>query len=209
MFSPNPHLFIHIDYKYHLFTAAVCLGTLVLNHPQNVLSEFARGQIDLAIACYSSLLRGTTSKTLLQNHDWLVRLRDRCAAEASRLPGISAQDGTSTRHSDGDTELLGWRTRLIERAASGGHKATSILSGETRRPSSTIKPPDARQGMLPTVDQVLQQHYMPADFVPRASDFPVDINLETDPTDMLVRGADAAAYSPADRDRCINSGIRF
>jgi hypothetical protein len=110
-------------------------------------------------------------------------------AEASRLPGIPSQDGTSARHADGDTELLGWRTRLIERAATGGHKATSIFSEEPRRPSSIIKMPDARQGMLPTVDQVLQQHYMPiasSDYIPRSAELPAELSMDNDPTDMLV-----------------------
>lgn len=177
--------------QYHLFTAAVCLGTLVLNHPHNVLSEFARGQIDLAIACYSSLLRGTTSKTLLQNHDWLVRLRDRCASEVSRLPGTHAPDGTSSSRHAEDAELLGWRTRLIERAATGGHKATSIVSGESTRLLANVnmKPSDRSQGMLPTVNQVLQQHYMPTaptDYVPRENDIPAEFSFGNDPTDMLV-----------------------
>lgn len=43
--------------------------------------------------------------------------------------------------------------------------------------------------MLPTVNQVLQQHYMPmgpSDYMVRENDVPAEVTLAHDPTDMLV-----------------------
>lgn len=140
----------------------MCLGTLILNHPQNVLSEFALGQIDVASACYAELLRTTSSRTLMQNHEWLVRLRARCSARMAQSAGKEARNPASRDEEDGDVELLGWRTRLIERAQRGGQKATTIPAGAVHPSPMSI---DGLLGgggaRLPTVQQVMQQHYMP------------------------------------------------
>lgn len=185
--------------QYHLFTAAVCLGTLVLNHPQNVLAEFALGQIDVATACYAALLRTTSSRTLLQNHEWLVRLRARCStrmaqsAEKSGQPHTHTNTSNSREDTDGDVELLGWRTRLIERANKGGQRATTIPAhGPNASPMSIDGLLGSGAARLPTAQQVMQQHYMPGTLTggqmypqPDASGSTNPANLDHS-TDMLV-----------------------
>lgn len=152
--------------QYHLFTAAVCLGTLILNHPQNVLAEFALGQIDVASACYAELLRTTSSRTLMQNHEWLLRLRARCSSrmvQSADREGRASGTGVPSRdEEDGDVELLGWRTRLIERANRGGQRATTIPAAANPSPMSIDGLLGGGPARLPTVQQVMQQHYMPS-----------------------------------------------
>ncbi|WVF70366.1 hypothetical protein IAT40_005156 [Kwoniella sp. CBS 6097] len=64
---------------YHIFTAAVCLGTMVLRNPTSVLAQFAITSIDTSIAVYSTLIQqnNSHSPSMIQNHDWLIRLRQR------------------------------------------------------------------------------------------------------------------------------------
>ncbi|OCF39133.1 hypothetical protein I317_07074 [Kwoniella heveanensis CBS 569] len=64
---------------YHIFTAAVCLGTMVLRNPTSVLAQFAITSIDTSIAVYSALIKqnNSHSPSMVQNHDWLIRLRQR------------------------------------------------------------------------------------------------------------------------------------
>jgi hypothetical protein len=57
-------------------------------------------------------------------------------------------------------ELLGWRTRLIERTE-GHHKATNIVGLDHHRLSGLALISNSRQGLLPTAEEVLQQHYIP------------------------------------------------
>jgi hypothetical protein len=57
-------------------------------------------------------------------------------------------------------ELLGWRTRLIERTE-GHHKATNIVGLDHHRLSGLAPISNSRQGLLPTAEEVLQQHYIP------------------------------------------------
>ena len=141
----------HWFFHYHSYNSALILSTLILRHPHNVLADFARGQIDVAISCYAALLRGTSSRTLQQNYDWLVKLRARCSVEAPR----PVERTDITPKEERDVELLGWRTRLVERTAEGS-KATTISGPTDSRSMAPLSL--SRQGMLPTADQVLQQH---------------------------------------------------
>lgn len=178
----------------------------MLNHPQNVLADFALGQIDVATACYAALLRTTSSRTLLQNHEWLVRLRTRCSSRMSQAqssdkgdqpgPGLQSNTSSSRDDTDGDVELLGWRTRLIERANKGGQRATTIPAhahGVNASPMSIDGLLGSGAARLPTAQQVMQQHYMPGTMSAGSMYPQPDASGSTNPaanldhsTDMLV-----------------------
>ncbi|TXT11220.1 hypothetical protein VHUM_01971 [Vanrija humicola] len=113
----------HWFFWYHLFTAAVCIGTMIIKNSTNPLAGFAIGQVDHSIKLYSSVLRDHATPSLVQNHQWLLRLRQRALAKLEHAPPGAADD-------DVDVELLGWRTRLIERAR-GGHRATNVPISST------------------------------------------------------------------------------
>jgi DNA-directed RNA polymerase delta subunit len=185
----------HWFFWYHLFTAAVCVGTMIIKNAANPLADFALGQIDHSIRLYSAVLRDHATPSLLQNHQWLLRLRQRALHKieheaqarrrgrrrrARRRAGSNesgddadadgdadvdaeaddADDGVSEGGSDGadddadeddriDIELLGWRTRLVERARPA--------------PSPVLVPPLSKSpaGTAPAapIEQVLQQHF--------------------------------------------------
>nr|XP_031857529.1 uncharacterized protein CI109_007089 [Kwoniella shandongensis]KAA5524601.1 hypothetical protein CI109_007089 [Kwoniella shandongensis] len=156
---------------YHLFTAAVCLGTLILKNPQSVLATFALTQIDQAINVFSILIKQNNTPSMVQNHDWLIRLRQRAinkVHQAQAGAGEARSWGSGEQQEEEeeeDRELLGWRTRLIERGATGTSVAVNI-HGSNRAPGQNASPMSSREtggttGMTPTVDQVLQQHFVP------------------------------------------------
>ncbi|KAL1410582.1 hypothetical protein Q8F55_004595 [Vanrija albida] len=167
----------HWFFWYHLFTAAVCIGTMIIKNSSNPLAGFAIGQVDHSIKLYSSVLRDHATPSLVQNHQWLLRLRQRALAKLEHAPpGAGADD-------DVDVELLGWRTRLIERArgvnratnlpvASTPHSSVPSTAGPTTAPGSApatgepftlTSPPVPPPSFMPapTLDQVLQQHFVP------------------------------------------------
>ncbi|KAL7422804.1 hypothetical protein Q5752_002100 [Cryptotrichosporon argae] len=107
----------HWFFWYHLFTAAVCVGTLVIKHPHNLLVSFALGQIDQAIALYTSVQALHRTPAAAQNLSWLVRLRARAVGKASSVGvGAGAAHEQPEEGEEGeDMALIGWRGRLIER----------------------------------------------------------------------------------------------
>ncbi|KAF4556666.1 Fungal specific transcription factor domain-containing protein 57 [Elsinoe fawcettii] len=118
---------------YHVFGSAICLGTLLLKDPGNAISSFVLAQIDSAVALFNSLIEhgGGTSR-YRANLAWLTKLRDRAmtkmqaAASGQRSDthtGASANQTDETQQENEDIELVGWRTRLIERA---GHDHPSV-----------------------------------------------------------------------------------
>lgn len=144
--------------QYHVFNSALCLGTLVLRDPGNVMAGFALSQIDAAISLFTSLLQhGARLPRYKRNLQWLLNLRTRALSKTSRASAAAQQqegepsaqrdagadrqqggggengDGDGHRDQDEDVELLGWRTRLIERAGQGRGKTvrTIPLAAET------------------------------------------------------------------------------
>ncbi|WWC87416.1 uncharacterized protein L201_002305 [Kwoniella dendrophila CBS 6074] len=131
---------------YHIFTAAVCLGTMVLRNPTSVLSQFAITSIDQSISVYSSLIKHnqTSSISMIQNHDWLIRLRSRAFnkvvaannAENDKRKASSSGSGNEEgsadqykketsgedRHGDGDKDK--------ENPIVGGTSASSVNGEE-------------------------------------------------------------------------------
>ncbi|PVH82125.1 hypothetical protein DL98DRAFT_653478 [Cadophora sp. DSE1049] len=131
---------------YHVYNSALCLGTLVLRDARNAMATFAVGQIDVAIALFTSLTQhGANTPRYRRNLQWLQKLRAKASdkiSEASAAPRLSPQRGTE-HHGNGDeredaddVELLGWRTRLIERV------------GQDRPTRSTIRLPATPTGSL-------------------------------------------------------------
>ncbi|KAF2153605.1 hypothetical protein K461DRAFT_278410 [Myriangium duriaei CBS 260.36] len=111
---------------FHVFGSALCLGTLILRDPGNAMAAFVLAQIDVAISLFTSLIQhGAGTPRYRRNLKWLQKLRIRASAKNSAAPhsgvlrpaGNAGQQSRRENREDGeDMDLLGWRTRLIERA---------------------------------------------------------------------------------------------
>lgn len=120
--------------QYHVFNSALCLGTLVLRDPSNVMAGFALSQIDAAISLFTSLLQHGARLPALQAQPAVApEPAHPGAVQDVQGGGGENGDGDSHRDQDEDVELLGWRTRLIERAGQGRGKTvrTIPLAAET------------------------------------------------------------------------------
>ncbi|KAL4736407.1 hypothetical protein BDV11DRAFT_211264 [Aspergillus similis] len=119
------------NFWYHTFGSALCLGTLVLRDPGNPMATFVLGQIDTAIELFTSLVQTANTPRYRRNLQWLTKLHARVSSKIStastkansQRPENAAPasdrptDATRGEREDSeDVELLGWRTRLIERA---------------------------------------------------------------------------------------------
>jgi hypothetical protein len=137
------------------------MGTLILQSPQNALTPFALAQIDTAISLYTTAVQARVSPRMVKNLQWLFRLRQRAQERISRaqaLPGSNREDPPS--EDEDDIELIGWRTRLIQRAAKGTQTATTISSNTPGLSNAT---PSPHTVMTQTITQALQQHFGPGD----------------------------------------------
>jgi hypothetical protein len=137
------------------------MGTLILQSPQNALTPFALAQIDTAISLYTTAVQARVSPRMVKNLQWLFRLRQRAQERISRvqlLPGSNREDPPS--EDEDDIELIGWRTRLIQRAAKGTQTATTISSNTPGLSNAT---PSPHTVMTQTIAQALQQHFGPGD----------------------------------------------
>ncbi|KAI8666838.1 Fungal-trans domain-containing protein [Fusarium keratoplasticum] len=131
------------NFWYHVFGSALCLGTLVLRDPANVMASFALTQIDAAISLFTSLLQhGAHPLRYKRNLQWLLNLRTRALSKISSVSALQrgnsrrdtnaagqndGEDGDRDREDDEDVELLGWRTRLIERMGQGHQKTIRTI----------------------------------------------------------------------------------
>lgn len=132
------------------------MGTLIFKSPQNPLSDFALGLINTVIEAFTSAVQTGSSPRLSTNLQWLIRLRRRCQDAIDKSKCESAGQQTTSDNStfalrEGDTgdnsdqddpdnfSLLGWRTRLIQRAAFGGQVA-KIISQSTPSQSNDSSP---------------------------------------------------------------------
>lgn len=92
------------------------------------MAELVMMQIDLAIELFTSLIQyGAKTPRYQRNLQWLIKLRTRAAtkvaAASNQVPPKSVQEVDADQPTDGEDraddeheELLGLRTRLIERA---------------------------------------------------------------------------------------------
>ncbi|CAI6088301.1 unnamed protein product [Clonostachys chloroleuca] len=139
------------NFWYHVFNSALCLGTLVLRDPGNIMSSFVLTQLDASISLFTSLLQhGARTPRYKRNLQWLIKLRARALAEistASNAQRNGAQVGVDQAHGnnteeqrdDEDVELLGWRTRLIERAGQDRQKIIKTINLATAPDSSQFQ----------------------------------------------------------------------
>lgn len=148
--------------QYHVFNCGVIMGTLVLRNPQNALAAFALSQVDSAIQLYTAVVQSGSSTRLVKNLQWLLRLRSRAWSRISRVPNNPNGDQNqlvSSEHSDDeDIELIGWRTRLIQRAGKGLQKAT-IVSQTTPTHTDPQATPSPNAAVNKTISLALQQHF--------------------------------------------------
>ncbi|WVW85195.1 hypothetical protein I302_107233 [Kwoniella bestiolae CBS 10118] len=152
---------------YHAFNCAVCLGTLIFSSPQNALATFALSQIDATVSLYTSGVQGGASKRTVNNLRWLLRLRAQAARKIEKAVGGQsvAQSTTYDVGSDSEDEnieLIGWRTRLIERVSKGGQTAKTI-SQTTPSASAATESPTA--DVNDTISVALQQLLGTSDLV--------------------------------------------
>lgn len=107
------------------------------------MASFVLTQIDAAINLFTSLLQhGAHTPRYKRNLQWLIKLRTRALSkmsEASATQRGAMQKETELGHISGneeedgqreeneDVELLGWRTRLIERAGQAHHKKARTI----------------------------------------------------------------------------------
>ena len=137
-----------------MYNSALCLGTLVLRDARNAMATFALEQIDVAIALFTSLTQqGANTPRYRRNLQWLQKLRAKASqkiSEASAAPELNPQRVFSRRegHEDfeereyaDDVELLGWRTRLIERVGQDRPTRSTIRLPATPTGSLTSNPP--------------------------------------------------------------------
>ncbi|RAK88204.1 hypothetical protein BO79DRAFT_237884 [Aspergillus costaricaensis CBS 115574] len=134
------------NFWYHVFGSALCLGTLVLRDPKNSMATFALTQVDAAINLFTSLVQhGANTPRYCRNLQWLSKLRARASSKIATA-STAAQQADSQRdqgdpdrqeisredrEDSEDVELLGWRTRLIERAGQGRPTIRTIQLAET------------------------------------------------------------------------------
>ncbi|OQV06667.1 Fungal specific transcription factor domain-containing protein [Cladophialophora immunda] len=182
------------NFWYHVFGSALCLGTLVLRDPSNSMANFVLAQIDAAIDLFTSLTQlGTNTPRYHRNLQWLVKLRARASSKISRAS--TAQKANAERGADPDVrrssedredgedvELLGWRTRLIERAGQDRLTIRTIRFAATPTGSHITDisghPPDNRQPVGPQGQPRTAEMMMPSASLPF---------LTPDPTDDLLR----------------------
>ena len=100
----------------------------MLRDPGNAMAPFVLEQIDSAIRLFTSLIHmGRGTPRYQRNLQWLIKLRARAfskisATSTGKRDGLPRDTDTDRQRigeekEDGeDVELLGWRTRLIERA---------------------------------------------------------------------------------------------
>ncbi|RSH91564.1 hypothetical protein EHS25_009863 [Saitozyma podzolica] len=168
---------------YHAFNSAVTLGTFIMTDPSNELAPLAISQMDQVINVYTMLVQSRASHRMTDNLRWLLRLRKRSFETLSRGPSqrVDAGDAVPLDAED-DRELLGWRTRLIQRMGKGVQKATTIVPPVNSTPSPY-------SAMTQTMTEVLQQQLGSNPIQPLQTTLPIDTSSEQlyEATDELLR----------------------
>lgn len=122
---------------------------LVLRDPTNAMADFVMTQIDAAIGLFTSLLQhGAHTPRYRRNLQLLLSLRTKMVSKMSTAKTTQgSHDDTSLsdeagnpkaeqgdrEHSEEDVELLGWRTRLVDRA--GHSRQTTIHTIHGSKPA--------------------------------------------------------------------------
>jgi hypothetical protein len=157
------------------------------------MSAFALAQIDAAIDLFIFLIQhGAGSPRYQRNLQWLLKLRARVLSKISTTAS-APQDGpqrqldqnwrrTDDRENGEDVELLGWRTRLIERGGQDRQtiKTIHVPSTPTDSHATNISnPPPPEHHMGNTHDQLRM-----AEMLTSSASLP---STTADTTDELVR----------------------
>ncbi|ORY26987.1 fungal-specific transcription factor domain-domain-containing protein [Naematelia encephala] len=151
---------------YQSFNSAVCMGALALHHPSDPLAGFAISQLDATIELYLKVVQTYSSAKKVQNLRWLMQLRLRATQAMDRISRDVSQVETSPDELDVvDVELLGWRTRLVERA--GGHTLATTISPSS---SGLRVTPSPNTAVNQTISRAVQQLF--------TDDLPVDDHLD-------------------------------
>lgn len=155
------------------------------------MATFVLAQIDAAIGLFTSLTQhGASTPRYRRNLKWLLKLRARASSKISAASTAQNVDLkrdinriTSEDREDGeDAELLGWRTKLIERAGQDRPTVSAIRLAATPTGShvSNLYNP------LPN-----QNHYGTPQDQLSAADMPISSTsmpfTAINPTDDLVR----------------------
>lgn len=178
------------------------MGTLLLRSPRNLLNFLALAHIDATIGLYTSAIQIRSSPRLVRNLQWLLQLKQRAVERIEKMPstGPVAELPVRPNERDEDMEMMGWRTRLIQRAEQGTQTAKTILSTPT--PSNPTPSPHAI--LTETINQALQEHFTVSDtqlYDPRTAVLPAGDSS----TDIMV------CPCPSDKaliNSCTNSGIQ-
>ncbi|OCF32109.1 hypothetical protein I316_06265 [Kwoniella heveanensis BCC8398] len=138
---------------YHAFSSAICMGTLILKNPQNTLVGFALALIDTTHRIYESVVKNRNSPRMVRNLHWLGQLRQKVNARLAQSPGVQLQPtqqlphepptdvptdtgaGTEVNDQD-DVDLVGWRTKLVDRAGQGLVTSMPKMGGPILRAAS-------------------------------------------------------------------------
>lgn len=125
---------------------------MILSDPSNTMSSFAFTQIDAAITLFQSLIdNGGGTPRYRANLEWLKKLRARALASLqAAAAGPSPDDPQHINGSQGgeDEELVGWRTRLIERAGQSRPKSHTIRLSESPGSTRLLPEGNGRQSQL-------------------------------------------------------------
>jgi hypothetical protein len=122
------------------------MGTLIIRNPQNTMAPPALTVIDSTILLLTRVIVSWPSPRMAKNLKWLYQLRSRAAAKLSTVtanpPPPPGADAAASDDEDADVELVGWCTRLVERAVSGTQTVRTILSKSAPSPN-VFSMPDA------------------------------------------------------------------
>lgn len=102
-----------------------------MHQPSDPLARFALTQVGKTIALFLQAVQTRPTPKLMSNLRFLLRLNNRAWDAVNRYEsGVPPDNGGQAADSDSDSdiELLGWRTRLVERAAEGSRFAMTIPS---------------------------------------------------------------------------------
>lgn len=177
---------------------------MILKNSASPLSQLALVQIDHSIKLYSSVTKLNPTPSLIQNHRWLLHLRQRAlsaleqesggeTSSSARREDTAEDDGDDDDDDDDiDVKLMGWRTRLIERA--------TAAKTYTPPPASAV-PAEPPIAPVPQLDVVLQQHMMNAQSAPHAAHAGGQQDMSTD---LFVSFPQQGSLTPS----CTSSGTR-
>ncbi len=177
----------------------------MLRDPGSAMATFALGQIDATICLFTSLTQhGGGTARYHRNLQWLQKLRARASLKISTVPKaqkiglqrdarLDQRTSSEDREDAEDIELLGWRTRLIERAGQGRPTISTIRLPATPTGShvtSDSQPPVNQDYVADPHGQLRTAEMM----MPSAS-----LSFTApDPTDDLVRLATNLPLAEAD-----------